>query len=138
ARQADIDELWAQARSAPLDSMKGGMRWTRSATVALLDGEPVCMFGVTPVSLLRGWGVPWLIGSARMDSMAMKRALLREARHVISEWQGRYTFLLNFVDERNERAMHWLAWLGFTLQEPQPHGPDGLPFRAFYWRKPGV
>lgn len=136
AREADVAELWAQARSTPLDAMKGGIKATRSATTVLLDDEPVAMFGVTPVSLLKGWGAPWLVGSARLDTMTMRKALLREAREVFAGWQRGYSFLLNFVDDRNERAKHWLAWLGFTLHETQPFGPDALPFRAFYWRSP--
>ena len=43
--------------------------------------------------------------------------------------------LLNFVDNRNIKAQNWLRWLGFTLEEPEPHGVAGLPFRRFWMRK---
>lgn len=135
ARKADTDELWTQARATPYQSMRKGIKLTRSATTALMDGEPIAMFGVTPISLLKGWGIPWMVGSTLMDGMAVKRGLLRDARRYFVMWQQGYTFLLNFVDDRNTQAIRWLEWLGFTVLDPQPHGFDGLPFRTFYWRQ---
>ena len=135
ARDADIAELWAIGRQTPLSAMRAGMKFSR-ATVALLDGDPVAMFGVCPASLLLGRGIPWMVGSRRLDEMALKRALLREAVSVVRGWQARYDFLLNFVDDRNTSAIRWLRWLGFTVSsETQPIGEDGMPFRTFYWRR---
>lgn len=135
ARDADRAELWAAGRHAPLDAMRAGMKVSRSST-AMLGSEPVAMFGVTPVSLLLGRGIPWMVGSRRLDEMALKRALLREAVSVVRGWQARYDFLLNFVDDRNTSAIRWLRWLGFTVSsETQPIGEDGMPFRTFHWRR---
>lgn len=138
ARNADVAELWAAGRHTPLDAMLAGMRLARAQT-ALLDGEPIAMFGVSPVSLLLGRGVPWMVGSSLLDTMPLRRALLREAVGVLRGWQKRYRLLLNFVDERNVSAQRWLRWLGFTLSdEPQPMGADGVLFRMFFWRREDV
>lgn len=138
ARPADVDELWAIGRCTPVEAMRAGMKLSRAET-ALCDGVPVAMFGVTPLSLLLGRGVPWMVGSSLLDTMPLRRALLREAVGVLRGWQDRYSFLLNFVDERNVSAQRWLRWLGFTLgDDPQPMGADGAPFRMFYWRRDHV
>lgn len=138
ARQADIDEMWAAARHSPLDAMRGGLRLTRRARTGLIDGEPVCMFGVTPMSLIRGWGAPWMVASARMDELRAQKELLRRARGVFAEWKREYALLMNFVDERNLAAQRWIAWLGFDLKDTYTIGADAMPFRMFIWRRDNV
>lgn len=133
ARQADIDELWAQGRSSPLRALRYGMKVCPRARTGLLDGEPVCMFGVTPYSILRGQGVPWMVGTRALEGLSAQKALLRVSEQVMGGWMGEYSLLFNFVDQRNVAAHRWLRWLGFTLRDPVPYGPDHLPFHPFFW-----
>ena len=44
---------------------------------------------------------------------------------------GGYTWLVNWVDDRNTCAIRWLKWMGFTIHEPEPYGVANLPFRRF-------
>jgi len=92
----------------------------------------VCIFGVAPASLLGSVGVPWMIGTQEIDSHA--KAFLRRNKAYVERMSELYNYLVNFVDARNTRAIGWLKWLGFTILEAQPHGPDGLPFHRFEMR----
>lgn len=113
--------------------MRRGMKMSASATTGLFGGEPVAMFGVTPYSILHSMGTPWLVGSTALDRLSVQKALLVHSRRHVRSWRERYDLLFNTVDDRNEAAKRWLRWLGFTLLDPQPHGPDRVMFRPFFW-----
>lgn len=133
ARQADIDELWAQGRQTPAQCMEIGMRLSVSPFTGLVDGEPVLMFGATPYSILAGQGVAWMVGSADLDRLSVQKALLRKSREGLDVLQQQFPFLFNHVDDRNDAAKRWLAWLGFAFGDASPLGPDARLFRPF-WR----
>jgi hypothetical protein len=135
ARRADRDELWAASRMTPAEALLYGMA-EGNAFTGIVEGEPVCMFGIVRANVLGGLGVPWLVGTDGIERNA--RAFLRESRPVFDALRTGYHTLANHVDERNAVAHRWLRWLGFTLLQPEPHGPDGLPFRPFYWRREDV
>lgn len=135
-RQADVAELWASNRTTATDCMAFGMRHSDQALTGTFDGEPVCMFGAVPASLLGRVGVPWMVGTTALDSLAVQKALLRESRIAVSDMLTRYDVLKNVVDDRNASAKRWLRWLGFTLDSTaSPYGPDRQLFRGFeIWR----
>lgn len=128
-RQADRDELWAQARQTPEQALAAGARNGLFTLVALFDGAPVCVFGVVPVSALSGVGAPWMVATDRLDRHA--RQFVRHCRPVVAEMSAIFPVLRNLVDARNTRAVRWLRWLGFTLFPAVPFGPDRLPFHPF-------
>jgi hypothetical protein len=133
-READVAEL-AALGTDPLQAMFQGIKASVEPMTGFVGGRPVCMFGASPFSILGGIGVPWLIGSAAMDSMTAHKALLRESRRAFARMRRQFPVLLfNAVDDRNEAAKRWLAWLGFTLDELKPLGRNGEPFRVFYWK----
>jgi hypothetical protein len=134
ARPADIDELWAQGRQTPAQCMETGLRLSVTAFTGLVDGVPVLMFGATPYSILAGQGVAWMVGSTDLDQLRVQKALLRKSREGLDILQRQFPLLFNHVDERNESAKRWLAWLGFSFGEPEPIGPDARLFRSF-WRQ---
>ena len=127
-RQADVDELWSAARLTPMEAMRVGQRFS-SAYIGLVDGEPVCAFGVTPISALSGLGAPWMVGSTALD--AHFRGFLRGCGPVVKAMLERWPRLANYVDVRNQRAVKWLQWLGFSILPPVPYGHDGLLFHPF-------
>lgn len=133
ARQADVDELWAQARATPLSALRVGLRSTSRARTGLVDGVPVCLFGVSPFSILSGQGTPWMVGSNGLKPLRVQKALLIHSRLEFAAMRANYSVLFNAVDDRNTSAKRWLTWLGFTLLGPMIYGPDRLPFRPFYW-----
>ena len=135
-READRLELWASSRSEPLDVILRGMESTPEPLTALYDGEPACVFGAWPFSIMGGMAAAWMVGSRVLERPGAQRDLLRLSRPVVDYWQAQYPALLyNFVDARNASAIRWLRWLGFQFDDPIPYGVDGLPFLPFYKRK---
>lgn len=131
-RQADIDECWAASRMTPEEAMREGMK-VSSAWTGLLYGIPVCMFGVTPVSLLSGTGAPWMIGTNYINRHP--KAFLVGSKVVIRGMLAQFEHLFNFVDARNKQAVKWLKWLGFTIYDPVPYGPFNRLFHPFEMRR---
>lgn len=131
ARPEDIRELWDGSLLSPAEVLDLGSH-RGEAWVGVVDGEPVCVFGVARGSLLSGEGWPWMIGTDRLPFRG--RAFLEGSREVVAEMRRRFPVLRNFVDERNYRAVRWLKWLGFTIMEAEPHGPFGLSFHPFEMR----
>lgn len=128
-RPADVRELWAASHSTPEAVMDVGLRCSAVAWTGFVDGRVCCMFGVAPVSIVSGIGAPWMVTTHHLERHEM--AFLRRCRRYLREMLGRYNHLVNFVDARNESAIRWLTWMGFTMHEPVPHGVEGLPFRFF-------
>lgn len=127
-RSADVEELWAAGRLTPLEAVQMGQRFGE-AYIGMVDGEPVCAFGVTPISALSGLGAPWMVGSTALD--AHFRGFLRGCGPVVRAMLSQWPRLVNYVDARNLRAVKWLKWLGFIILPPVPYGHDGLPFHPF-------
>lgn len=126
-RQADVDELWAAAMTTPEKEM---IRHIDSATTGLVDGVPVCVFGVTHTNDISGVAIPWLITTNRLEKHA--RLFLAHCRGVVMGMRSGCRLLVNYVDARNTRAIKWLRWLGFTLDaEPIAFGVQGFPFYRF-------
>lgn len=133
-RAADRAELWAGWRHTPEYALSNGVRNSSHAWTGFINFEPVCMFGVMPVSLLSGSGTPWLIGTDAL--VAHQVTFLRRCRSQLARMQRCYEHLSNYVAAENTAAVRWLEWLGFTLQEPAPLGPDGALFHYFEWWSP--
>ena len=133
ARKADEVELWAAACKSPADVMNQALDKSVLAWTGFIDGNPVCMFGVTPGAPLSGCGIPWMVGTRHLDRYAV--LFLRRCRPVVEEMLSHFDLLHNYVDSRNVRAVRWLKWLGFEMSEPKPYGPFGVPFHAFQMKE---
>lgn len=99
---------------------------------ASVGGEPACVFGLVPLSILSGIGCPWLLGTDLV--YANGRALIRGTRAYIPEMLRAYPCVMNHVHARNEVAVRWLHHMGFTLQPAKEHGPYGELFHLFEMR----
>lgn len=128
-READVAEIWAGWRHTPAEALDRSMKGSRDTMAGLADGRVVCMFGVGSYTILSDIACPWLLGSEELPQHA--RAFLRLNRVYARHIKDEYAILENYVDARNAVAIRWLRWLGFTIWEPQPFGPDGLPFHKF-------
>lgn len=130
-RQADRDEVFAVRGEVNLVSvvadavLRSSMCWTGIT----LEREPVCIFGVVPVSLLTGQGSPWMLSTEKV--FRFPGALVRETSRYLERMLGVYPHLENYVDARNVRSVRWLTRVGFTVHPPQPYGAAGLPFHRF-------
>lgn len=133
ARPADVAEAWAGSRSTVAAALEEGLRTSTLAYTFHMDGRPVAMVGVRPYSELGGVGIVWMLGTSDLDRMEARRAILELGPAAISHLRRRYPrMLFNFVDAANVRAVRFLRWAGFTLQDTIPLGRAGEPFHPFY------
>lgn len=129
-RQADADEVWASNHHTPLESMMKGWEASDFSTVAMCNGEPLVMIGLVKRDVLTGSGVVWMLGANR--AMKYKKEFFRQTKPVIDEMLTICPRLCNMVHGKNTSSIQWLKWLGFTIEEPTPYGPDGELFHRFY------
>ena len=132
-RQADVDELWASTMSTPEEALRLGLKMSSECWAGLVDGEPFCVFGVVPGSILGGIGLPWLVGTEGIQKH--RRFFLRGSKSFGQHWLETFDSLVNLVDARNTVAIRWLKWMGFQFSPPTPAGPLMLPFHLFELRR---
>lgn len=128
ARPSDIEELWASNKTSPREAIDFGLRTSTPLTL-LMDEEPVCIFGITPLCALSGFGAPWMVGTDRLDTCA--RWFIRHCKNDLGAFFSEWSRLANLVDARNTKAIRWLRWLGFTILPAVNYGPFNLPFHPF-------
>lgn len=131
-REDDRLEVWASSRSDATTAVLRSVSVSTHAWVGYYDGRPVCVFGVAPLSMVSGEGTPWLLGTDEL--VRRPRAFLRRCHRYVAEMLAVYPILTNYVHDGNEASKAWLGWLGFTLHDPAPHGPDKAMFRKFEMR----
>lgn len=98
--------------------------------VGIANGDPICLFGVTPKSVIGGGGTPWMVSTE--DIKRHKVVFLRHSSAWVRSMRQKYGHLSNYVDDRNTVSKRWLRWLGFEFEEPAPYGVSQLPFRRFH------
>lgn len=135
-RPADEAEM-AALGTTPEDAMRVGMQRSDWTMTGLLDGVPVCMFGVSPQCVLLGRGTPWMLASNALERFQVK--FLRSCRPVIARMRQTYPSLANVVHSENVVAIRWLRWLGFSFHsddegDPVPFEFDGHVFYVFTMR----
>jgi len=130
-RQADRDEVWSLSRYAPLEALQHSMEVSRGTLrVAADEHGPFYVFGVGQLTVLGQFASPWALGTDGVYDHVFE--VLRASKRVVSAWKLRYPHMLNYVDARNKLSVRWLAWLGFTIEEPVKMGYDSLPFHPFH------
>ena len=133
-RQADKEELWASHHRTDMEpTLIECMERSLDSWAWLVDGLPVCAFGVAPFALLSPKAVPWMLGSEELRRHALP--FLKGSRVVVDQWRGEFEGLENYVDARNVCSKRWLKWLGFTLEDAAPFGPEGMPFHKFWMNR---
>jgi len=129
-RADDRREIWAAGCMLPRESLEMSLERSRIAWTGLVDGVPVCMFGVAAEVGILPVGRPWLLGTDDIEKH--QRAFLRRNRQKVAEMLSMYPLLVNYVDARNKASIKWLQWLGFTVDENTiPVGVNQVPFRRF-------
>jgi hypothetical protein len=67
------------------------------------------------------------------DLVSHQVRFLRTSRDSIHLLHRRWPTLQNMVDERNERHMIWLSWMGFAFtRRIASYGAEGRPFLFFH------
>lgn len=114
----------------PLAALLTSIRNATEAWTGLVDGEPVCMFGVSQLVMMDDEGQPWLLATDKMVRHA--RVFLRLNRGVIPVWRRRYGRLFGAVSAANAVSIRWLRWLGFAIGDTAfPVGPSAVPHLSF-------
>lgn len=131
-RPADVDEM-AALGTTPERALRGGMAVSDWTMTGVVDGVPVCMFGVAPQSVLSGIGRPWMLAATGLE--AAQVPFLRASRPVVRAMRASYPRLINLVDARNAVAMRWLRWLGFRFDigSQWVGGHEFIGFRSGDW-----
>lgn len=132
-RQADRDEVFASHGLSPEEALPLALNMSTHAWAGCLDDRVVCLFGVSPISMLTGKGSPWFLASPEIEDHQI--AFLRRNRPYVRFMSHVYPLLENHVDARNRKSMKWLRWLGFNLFPAEPWGYQQLPFHRFELRK---
>lgn len=129
-RQADIDEVWASDHLSPIDALMNSWRMSECTTVATCKGEALVMFGLVKPTLLSDTGVIWMLGANK--SLKYRREFLLKTPLVLDEMMTICPKLCNMVHSKHHESIRWLKWLGFTIEEPEVHGPENELFHRFY------
>lgn len=130
----DCDEIWATHHFYPEDALRLSLSGSRMVYTGMVFDTPVFMAGVGNPSFLGDIykGIPWMLASDQVRDH--KLHFLRKSVGFVREMRRGYALLENYVDERNQRAVQWLKWLGFRLDEPVAYGIERRPFHRF-WMK---
>ncbi len=128
-RSADVRECWAANHYAPYDALKHSLYHTTRPKTGLHNDKVICIWGVGKITHLSKEGIPWMLTSNLVNTHY--REFLRRGPELVSDMKKEAVILINTVDTRNKRSIRWLKWLGFTVHDPVPFGPDGMLFHPF-------
>lgn len=134
-RPADAAEMAAGYSLTPLRAIQIGMKVSALSWTGMVEGKVIAIMGVHQPTLLSETARPWMLGTADLDRDDIKFEFLGLSRRVVRAMIKTYSHLENYVDARNAKAIAWLKWLGFTIHDPEPHGPLGMPFHRFEMRR---
>lgn len=132
-RALDLAEITAASGRPVSEVLAESLDRAVWAETLLVDGVPEAIGGLGTCSLMFGPGIPWMVASDRATER--RRWFLGESRRQVRRMLGHYQQLENRVDARNDPAIRYLRWLGFTLGPATPWGHAGLPFHPFTMRR---
>lgn len=131
-RLVDVREMWLADRSRPRGALEIGAFMSDKAFVVEADGIPVIIFGVDRDGL-SDKGRVWML--ATDDIEFMKKSFVKQCRSVFYDLMDGYEMVYNYVYEKNEIALKWLKWLGFTIHPAIPFGVDCANFHRVEFKK---
>jgi len=132
-RQADRNEVWASNHLTPEESLRKSVDYSIISRTALADGEPVLIAGMAPYSILDDSGLPWMLATDGLLDIAIP--FLKRCRQYVAEMLTFCNKLENWVHVDNEISIRWLAWMGFNIDDPAPHGIEKDLFHRFWMTK---
>jgi hypothetical protein len=127
-RKADLEEISHASGLTPQDALLYSLAVSDHCYTVWLDDEIVLIFGCGGVDDM--YGVPWMMASDLL--MSVRREFVKECRRIVAAMVSRYANLENYVWAGNKIHIHWLTWLGFTIEPATPFGINGEPFHKFY------
>lgn len=119
-REFDKRELWAGSAMLPYEGLLFAYQHSQAFTAIRPDEKtPILMFGISRPRLLDGHRCVWLLGTDQMDHF--KKRFVKQSGEILHLLASGDT-VYNHVIEGNEVSLKWLKWLGFSIDDPQPHG----------------
>jgi len=113
-RDADLRELRAVSNRPAVEIIREGVRYSRPARVAVINDEPVAIFGVVPFDD-PGIGSIWMIGTDSIELSPI--SFLRRCKDEMEDLLAGYCYVSNICHAENTLHLKWLKWLGFTVDE---------------------
>lgn len=111
-READRQECIALGR-LPKEALRIGLRTSLHPLTVVIDGRPEAMLGVMPLSLMRGSGLIWMLGTDALFGCA--RAFATIGPMICEMFREDFRELGNIVAVDNHRAIRVLRHLGFHV-----------------------
>lgn len=118
-RDTDVLEVAASSGHSPLEALVESVGDGGESFCLVVDGTPVCIFGVGGVSSTEA--VVWLL--CARSAYKYPKLLWKEAKRILTEWQGLGYDLYNYVAADNDESQKWLRSLGFTVEGYKHLGP---------------
>jgi hypothetical protein len=127
-RKEDLEEISHASGLAPQESLLYSLAVSERCYTVWFEDEIVLIFGCGGVEEM--YGCPWMLASDRL--LDVKRDFVRDCRRIVDAMLIRFRYLENYVWAGNKIHIHWLKWLGFTIEPATPFGINGEPFHKFY------
>lgn len=114
-RPSDVQEMQAAGVADPEASVVRSFEVSRKTWAGRADGKAVVLIGLHTPTLLGGYSHPWLYGTA--DLPKHRAAFLRKSKQFADFLVDEGGTLINWVDARNRKAILWLRWMGFCVDD---------------------
>lgn len=122
-----VDCLEIRDHADPLAVIRQSLAGASHAWAWMIDGEPACIFGVSPRSLVGGTAFAWFLAT---DAIATDlRTFLLGSREMVRMMQGLYPRIEGMVDARYTQSVRWIRRLGFQFGDTIAH--NGIPVLTF-------
>lgn len=135
-RPIDAAEIRVIGGCSPEHAIRRSVERSEPHAYAALDDEDhvLALFGFGSPSPIGRVGVPWLLGSVRLQEH--KRDLLQLSRTILAVMRnGSFDMMVNVVWAENRASIRYLEALGFTV-EPEVAIPGSkTAVRPFWWMK---
>lgn len=120
-RPRDVLEIRQLHGREPMAAMAEALAASFYARTMFYGFEPLCMYGLAPMTLLADTARAWIFSTSVIDRypLTFARASLKAMGEVASQCDR----LTNLVALDDEPVVKWARWLGCTLVLPyQEHG----------------
>lgn len=128
-RPSDKREMYYLSAMTPASAVVATMATAVKSYTALVDDVPALMWGISRRSFISSVGVPWLLGTPVAEEHQYKFG--RETLTYFKEMASLFPVMENYALAENKRAIRWIKWAGFDIEEPKPYGVFGAEFVRF-------
>ncbi len=108
----NIEEVFISSGLSPDECIAFCYELSKERYIALIDGVPRCLFGVIPKE---GAVNLWLFFDK--DIAAVPISFFRKSKEVARGMLGRYKEITGSIYYKNDFALKWARWAGFTVND---------------------